>query len=72
MINNTKGEYRNHCPLTDAGFACSTGGGFGAGAAALARGDCYRRAILCGNEGTWGLWVMGGQRRMRGVEIEEA
>jgi len=72
MINNAKGKYRNHCPLPDAGFARSTGGGFGAGTAALARGDCYRRTIPCSNEGVWGLWGVGGQQRMRGVESEEA
>ena len=51
MINNAKRKYKNCCPHADARFARSTGGGFGAYAAALARGDCYRRCIPCDNEG---------------------
>jgi len=36
MINNAKRKYRNYCPPPDARYACSTAGGIGAGAAALA------------------------------------
>jgi len=62
MINNAKGKYRNQCPLPNSGFARSTGGGFGTGAAALAGGgDCYRRCISCDNEDAWEFWGVGGQ-----------
>ena len=64
MINNAKGKYRNYCLPPDAGFARSTAGGFGAGAAILARGDCHRRCIPCDNEGAWESgWRVGNEER---------
>ena len=67
MINNAKRTYRNYCPPPGAGFADSTAGGFGAGAAALARGDCYSRCIPWDNEDAWesGWWVGNEGREVR-------
>ena len=67
MINNAKRKHRKHCLPPDAGIARSTAGGFGAGAAARARGDCFRRCIPCGNEGALdsGWWVGNEAREVR-------
>lgn len=68
MTNNAKRKYRNHCPLPNARFTRSTGGGFGAGAATIAGGDCYRLCIPYDNKGAWELfggWVGNDEREVQ-------
>jgi len=66
LINNAKRKYGHYCPPPGAGLVDSTAGGFGAGAASLARGDSSRRCIPCDKEGAWeaGWWVDSEEREL--------
>ena len=74
MIEQTlKGKIQElHRMIPNSGLRCFTAGGFWCRCRCPCRGDCYRRYIPYDNEGAWVSWVVGGQRRTRGVESKEA